>query len=94
MKETDRLAALENELKKLGARVETGKDWIRVMPPKGNILQPASIATYEDHRMAMAFAIAGLRTKGIRIEDPGCTAKTYPHFFSDLRAAVGEDRGA
>ena len=48
VKETDRLAALENELKKLGAGVETGKDWIRVMPPKGNILAPASIATYDE----------------------------------------------
>ena len=86
VKETDRLAALENELKKLGAAVETGKGWIRVTPPPGNKLTPASIATYDDHRMAMAFAIAGLRASGIRIENPGCTAKTYPNFFDNLRA--------
>ena len=47
------------------ASVETGKDWIRVTPPKGNALTPASIATYDDHRMAMAFAVAGLRVKGV-----------------------------
>jgi 3-phosphoshikimate 1-carboxyvinyltransferase len=86
VKETDRLAALETELRKLGATVETGKDWIRVTPP-GEIT-PASIATYDDHRMAMAFAVAGLRAKGVRILDPGCTAKTYPEYFADLKAAV------
>jgi 3-phosphoshikimate 1-carboxyvinyltransferase len=86
VKETDRLAALENELRKLGATVETGRDWIKVNPPpdaaKG--LSPASIKTYDDHRMAMAFAIAGLRSPGVTIEDPGCTAKTFPEFFEDL----------
>ena len=88
VKETDRLEALENELVKLGAAVEAGQDWIRVIPPPDNILTPASIATYDDHRMAMSFAIAGLRAKGIRIEDPGCTAKTYPDFFRDLNSAT------
>jgi 3-phosphoshikimate 1-carboxyvinyltransferase len=88
VKETDRLQALENELKKLGATVDTGRDWISITPPPGYALTPASIATYDDHRMAMAFAIAGLRSKGVRILDPGCTAKTYPHYFDDLRAAV------
>jgi 3-phosphoshikimate 1-carboxyvinyltransferase len=86
VKETDRLAALETELRKLGAVVETGKDWIRIEPPKA--MTPASIATYDDHRMAMAFSIAGLRSTGVRILDPGCTAKTYPDFFADLAAAV------
>ena len=87
VKETDRLAALETELRKLGAVVETGRDWIR-SPPTGNVLTPASIATYDDHRMAMAFAVAGLRARGVRIEDPKCTGKTYPEYFEDLRAAV------
>jgi len=86
VKETDRLAALENELKKLGADVQTGRDWIAITPPPQ--ITPASIATYDDHRMAMAFAVAGLRAEGVRIEDPRCTAKTYPSFFDDLRAAV------
>ncbi len=89
VKETDRLAALETELRKLGAGVETGKDWIRVTPPPSGRLLNARIATYDDHRMAMAFAVAGLRSPGICIENPGCTAKTYPEFFSDLQAAVG-----
>ena len=53
-----------------------------------NMLTPASIATYDDHRMAMAFAVAGLRAKGVRIEDPKCTGKTYPEYFADLRAAI------
>jgi 3-phosphoshikimate 1-carboxyvinyltransferase len=88
VKETDRLAALENELKKLGADITTGKDFIAITPPSNGSLTPASIATYDDHRMAMSFAIAGLRAKGIRIEDPQCTAKTYPEFFDDLLAAV------
>jgi len=87
IKETDRLAALENELRKLGAKVETTADSITIEPP--STITPASIATYDDHRMAMAFAIAGLYAKGVRILDPGCTAKTYPEYFADLAAAVG-----
>ncbi len=89
VKETDRLAALENELKKLGAKVETTRDSITITPPPSNQLTPApAIATYDDHRMAMSFAIAGLRSKGITILDPKCTAKTYPEFFEDLTIAV------
>ncbi len=88
VKETDRLAALETELRKLGASVETGKDWISITPPPSHALTPASIATYDDHRMAMAFAVAGLRANGIRIEDPSCTAKTYPNYFEDLRTST------
>lgn len=84
VKETDRLAALEAELRKLGAKVETTKDSIHIVPPSGNKLTAASIKTYDDHRMAMAFAIAGLRSSGVRIEDPQCTGKTYPEFFEDL----------
>lgn len=84
IKETDRLAALETELGKLGAHVTSGRDWIRVEPPAA--IRPASIATYDDHRMAMAFAIAGLRAEGITIQDPECTGKTYPGYFEDLRA--------
>jgi 3-phosphoshikimate 1-carboxyvinyltransferase len=91
VKETDRLAALETELKKLGADVVTGKDFIAITPPPGGTLTPASIATYDDHRMELSFAIAGLRAKaggGIRIENPACTAKTFPKYFDELRAAV------
>jgi 3-phosphoshikimate 1-carboxyvinyltransferase len=88
VKETDRLAALETELKKLRAQVQTTRDSITITPPPGNQLTSASIATYDDHRMAMSFAIAGLRANGIRILDPKCTAKTYPDFFTDLTSAV------
>ena len=85
VKETDRLAALESELRQLGATVETTNDSIRITPPPGGKLTPATIKTYDDHRMAMSFAVAGLRGAGIRIENPACTAKTYPEFFGDLR---------
>jgi len=78
IKETDRLAALETELTKLGADVEIGPDWISITP--GSV-GPATIATYDDHRMAMAFAVAGLRQPGIVIQDPDCVAKTWPGFF-------------
>ncbi|HVX86174.1 MAG TPA: 3-phosphoshikimate 1-carboxyvinyltransferase [Phycisphaerae bacterium] len=90
VKETDRLAALEKELAKFGASVETGRDWIAIKPPAremlaGGALPRVEVETYDDHRMAMAFAVAGLRRGGVRILDPGCTAKTYPEFFDDLR---------
>ncbi len=88
VKETDRLAALQNELTKLGARVETTQDSISITPPESGKLLPASIATYDDHRMAMSFAVAGLRSPGVTILDPGCTAKTYPEYFIDMAAAV------
>jgi 3-phosphoshikimate 1-carboxyvinyltransferase len=86
VKETDRLAALETELRKLGATVSTTRDSITIDPP----ITPkaASIATYDDHRMAMAFGVAGLRIPGVIIEDPACTGKTYPEYFTDLKAAV------
>jgi 3-phosphoshikimate 1-carboxyvinyltransferase len=86
LKETDRLAALDTELRKLGARVHTTVDSIEIYPAES--YQPAAIDTYDDHRMAMAFAVAGMRIKGVRINDPQCTAKTYPAFFTDFLAAV------
>ncbi|MCL2648420.1 MAG: 3-phosphoshikimate 1-carboxyvinyltransferase [Phycisphaerales bacterium] len=93
VKETDRLAAMENELRKLGGKVETGRDWIAITPAVDGVLHGASIKTYDDHRMAMAFAVAGLRVGRVRIEDPKCVGKTYPFFFDDLRAAVTESHG-
>jgi 3-phosphoshikimate 1-carboxyvinyltransferase len=83
-KETDRLAALATELGKLGATVEEHADGLVIFPPAE--LVPARIATYDDHRMAMSFALAGLKTEGITILDPGCVAKTYPRFWEDLAA--------
>lgn len=85
-KETDRIGAVANELRKLGAAVEERDDGLVIQPGK---LRSATIDTYHDHRMAMSFALAGLRQRGIRINDPGCTAKTYPMFFHDLARAVG-----
>jgi len=81
IKETDRLAALERELTKLGAHATTGPDWLRIEPgpPRG-----AAIDTYDDHRMAMSFALAGLRIPGVSIRDPGCVRKTWPRFFEAL----------
>ena len=78
IKETDRLAALETELRKLGAGAKAGPDWLRIEPRP---LHGAEIATYDDHRMAMAFALAGLRVPGVVILDPGCVSKTWPGYF-------------
>ena len=83
-KETDRIAALATELRKLGATIDEHPDGLVIFPP--TVVQPASIATYDDHRMAMSFALAGLRTPGVTIVDPGCVAKTYPGFWDDLAA--------
>jgi 3-phosphoshikimate 1-carboxyvinyltransferase len=85
-KETDRLAALAAELRKLGAAVTERDDGLTIHPAK---LQPATIDTYNDHRMAMSFALAGLRISGVRIENPACVDKTYPRFFDDLATLVG-----
>lgn len=78
VKETDRLAAMAVELRKLGAEVEEGPDFLRVVPPAQ--LRPASIDTYDDHRMAMCFSLAALGT-AVRINDPDCVAKTFPNYF-------------
>jgi 3-phosphoshikimate 1-carboxyvinyltransferase len=83
-KETDRLSALAIELRKLGARVDEQPDGLVIDPPALHQLHGASIATYNDHRMAMSFALAGLRIPGVTILDPGCVAKTYPGFWTDL----------
>lgn len=82
-KETDRIGALATELRKLGAIVEELPDGLRITPAP---LRPAVIDTYQDHRMAMSLSLVGLRQPGIFINDPGCTAKTYPGFWNDLRS--------
>jgi 3-phosphoshikimate 1-carboxyvinyltransferase len=81
-KETDRIGDLARELRKLGASVEERADGLTITPGP---LRGAAIDTYNDHRMAMSFALAGLRIPGVVIRNPGCTAKTYPHFFEDLK---------
>lgn len=80
-KETDRVAAVVSELRGLGVEADEEESGFTVRPgsPVGG-----SVRTYDDHRMAMSFALIGLRTPGVRILDPGCTAKTYPGFWSDL----------
>ncbi|MGQ9576256.1 MAG: 3-phosphoshikimate 1-carboxyvinyltransferase [Thermoguttaceae bacterium] len=85
-KETDRLRALAVELSKLGAEVQERPDGLRIVPGP---LRGAEIQTYDDHRMAMSFAIAGLKVPGVVLRDPGCTAKTYPGFFEDLGRLAG-----
>jgi 3-phosphoshikimate 1-carboxyvinyltransferase len=80
-KETDRLAALAAELRRIGAEVEEFADGLRITPGP---LHGALIETYNDHRMAMSMALVGLKVPGVVIKDPGCVAKTYPNFFSDL----------
>jgi 3-phosphoshikimate 1-carboxyvinyltransferase len=81
IKETDRLRALETELRKLGARAHADTDSLAIEPAP---LRPAAIDTYDDHRMAMAFALAGLRQPGVEIRDPGCVSKTWPDYFDML----------
>src|SRR5262249_49987950 len=84
-KESDRIAALAAELRKLGATVDELPDGLVIDPPPPDRLRGAAIATYDDHRMAMSFAIAGVRIPGIPTLDPGCVAKTYPGFWDDIQ---------
>lgn len=86
VKETDRIAAMAAELSKLGATVEAGADYLRVVPPAK--VQAATIDTYDDHRMAMSFSLAACGGVAVRINDPGCVAKTYPDYFAQLAALV------
>ncbi|MDB5304363.1 MAG: aroA [Phycisphaerales bacterium] len=90
VKETDRIAALAAELLKLGAQVNVEGDDLTVIAPR--TIRPASIATYDDHRMAMSFALAGTKSPGVVIQDPACVNKTYPNYFDDLAklSAQGE----
>ena len=81
IKETDRVAALACELRRLGQEVEEFEDGLRITPRP---IQPADVETYDDHRMAMSFGVAALRSPGIRLCDPGCVAKTFPNFFDLL----------
>ncbi|WP_338803162.1 3-phosphoshikimate 1-carboxyvinyltransferase [Xenorhabdus griffiniae] len=82
VKETDRLNAMATELRKIGAEVEEGHDYIRISPPEK--LNHAEIATYNDHRIAMCFSLVALSDTPVTILDPGCTAKTFPDYFNQL----------
>lgn len=81
VKETDRLSAMATELRKVGATVEEGEDFIRIQPLPLEQFKPAEIETYNDHRMAMCFALIALSNTPVTILDPKCTAKTFPTFF-------------
>lgn len=82
VKETDRITAMATELAKLGATVETGSDWISVAPPAK--FSPATIDTYDDHRIAMCFSLAVLGGVPVRINDPQCVRKTFPGYFAEF----------
>jgi len=83
VKETDRLFAMATELRKLGVEVEEGEDYISVTPAAE--LKHAKIDTYNDHRIAMCFSLVALSRTAVTINDPGCTAKTFPDYFEKLK---------
>jgi 3-phosphoshikimate 1-carboxyvinyltransferase len=87
VKETDRLAAMATELRKLGAQVEEGPDFLKIFPPR-QVAPGAAIDTYDDHRMAMSFSLAALAGVPVRINDPQCVAKTFPGYFDAFRSIV------
>ena len=98
VKETDRLTAMATELRKLGAMVDEGADWLRITPPV--VWQAASLHTYDDHRIAMCASLAafnglagGAASQPVRIEDPACVAKTFPDYFEALFALASAKPG-
>jgi 3-phosphoshikimate 1-carboxyvinyltransferase len=80
VKETDRITAMATELRRLGAEVDEGSDFLKIIPRKLNA--NVAIDTYDDHRMAMSFSLAALGGVPVRINEPGCVAKTFPGFFA------------
>jgi 3-phosphoshikimate 1-carboxyvinyltransferase len=84
LQETDRIHAMVTELQRVGAKAQETKDGFIVHPAKPGQLHGADIETYNDHRMAMCFAVLGLKVPGIRIKNPGCVSKTFPNFFEKL----------
>jgi 3-phosphoshikimate 1-carboxyvinyltransferase len=94
VKETDRIAAMATELRKFGAAVEEGTDFLAIVPPE-NFLAPGTsrrapvvVGTYDDHRMAMCFSLASFGPLPVRINDPGCVSKTFPGYFEEFRRLV------
>lgn len=94
VKETDRIAAMATELRKFGAVVNEGSDWIRVTPPadflapRASRLAPICVDTYDDHRMAMCFSLASFGPWRVRINEPACVAKTFPSYFEEMRKVI------
>ncbi len=95
-KETDRISDLVRELRRLGAEVDEREDGLTVWPTGPAPLRPARVATYDDHRMAMSLALAGLQQAGVEIEDPVCVGKTFPAYWIQLGglARLGPDFAA
>jgi 3-phosphoshikimate 1-carboxyvinyltransferase len=96
VKETDRIHATCAELARLGVSVDEHDDGMTIYPCKK--IQPATVHTYNDHRMAMAFSLIGLRVEGITIENPSCVSKTFPNFFDVLEklrvpSPIGRESG-
>ena len=89
-KETDRVAAMATQLRRMGGDVDERRDGLVIRPSK---LHAARVQTYDDHRMAMSLVIAGIANQGVEIEDPGCTSKTFPQFF-DVLAQLRQQSGA
>jgi 3-phosphoshikimate 1-carboxyvinyltransferase len=87
VKETDRIGAMATELRKVGAIVEEGSDFLRISPPL-DLIPEAKINTYDDHRMAMCFSLISLAGVPVTINDPGCVAKTFPDYFKQLASIV------
>jgi 3-phosphoshikimate 1-carboxyvinyltransferase len=86
VKETDRIAAMATELRKVGAQVDEGPDWIHIVPPKQ--FREATIDTYDDHRMAMCFSLVAAGGVPVHVRDPGCVSKTFPDYFDRLTELV------
>ncbi len=84
VKETDRLFAMATELRKVGAEVEEGEDYLKITAPE--VLNHAAIDTYDDHRMAMCFSLLALDPASVTINEPECTAKTFPTYFEVLES--------
>jgi 3-phosphoshikimate 1-carboxyvinyltransferase len=89
VKETDRIAALAAELRKTGAAVETGADWMEITPPER--VKGAVFDTYEDHRMAMCMSLIAAGGVAVEIRDPGCVAKTFPDYFERLNSVISRE---
>jgi len=91
VKETDRIAAMAAELRKFGAEVEEGPDYLKIIPPHPSRLTPhVAVDTYDDHRMAMCFSLVSIGGVPVRINDPGCVNKTFPEYFNVLATITGQ----
>jgi 3-phosphoshikimate 1-carboxyvinyltransferase len=88
VKETDRIAAMSCELKKFGAQVNSGDDFIEITPPTTWTVPVGGVDTYDDHRMAMCFSLAAFGPVGFEINDPECVSKTFPKYFEELHSVI------